>query len=590
VGELAKYNIELELDKLRIRNIMDGGPEGIMAIMAWNKGRQDGASAASLGEDLPSVNMMASGVERLGQKVGQIPTLKMPFGPKDEDNARSSAEVRERLVQSWDHMSVMRLQFPQIGRWLPGYGSYSWKLCPKHDPVTRQRYPHAELRDPFDTWTGWLGPMQDPTDIAYRRVVPLAALEKIYPRDDWRVLEERVKGQPDSVMYGTPRNRGWEGPRHGVAVIEYICSEGTYVCVPEAGVVVDYYPNILTTGLPFVYKKRISFNRLVSQYHHIIGLSAQQAKLNILALIAAEDATFRETNIIGEMEGNTYEKGRDAVNHYTRGTTIDRPTGGEGVAQLFAQIDRVTAMLRIGAAYDEGSDSLAARGGFITGRGQDALRDPVEANIKEYHTIITVGTEELDTKRLEWEQEMEKGEKKRVFWIEGGAGIEELYEPDKDIDGNWRSHRVYGLMATWDDPSKIVTALQLLQGEIIDVTEIQDNLDGLQDAAQMNQRMRRQKAEKTLMFALEQRAVNNDPAATMALIEIRDTPNDIGEILTKFFTPAEPQMSPEEAALAQQDQGLEPPGGVPTVQTILSRLTGGGQAEGGVQTVGTNVA
>ena len=57
-------------------------------------------------------------------------------------------------------------------------------------------------------------------------------------------------------------------------------------------------------------------------------------------------------------------------------------------------------------------------------------------------------------------------------------------------------------------------------------------------------------------------------------------------------------MSPEEAAMAQGGlggppgmggPGLEANSPPPDVQTILSRLTGGGQAEGGAQTVGTNV-
>lgn len=596
VDQLARLNFDEQGEKTRIRAICDGGPEGIAAIMAWEKGRQERKRKAEpLGHDLPAVNMIASGIDRVAQKVGRAPALKLPHGPQDKDDLRVAAEKRERMVESWDHQSILELQFPQVGRWLPGYGSFSWVIRSKLDPVTRQTFPHAELRDPYDTWTGWLGPTQHPDDIAYRRIVPISALERIYPRDDWGIISDRVGQKTDSVMYGTPRDRGWEGKASGVCVLEYFCGDGTYVCVPEAEVVLDYYPNILDTGIPVVYGKRPSFNRLRSQYHHVIGLSAMMAKLNVLALIASEDATLKELNIFGELEGNTYRRGRKQQNFLAANARVERGPMSENIAQLFGQIDRVEDQLRIGAAYDKGSDSLAARGGFITGRGQEALRDPIDANIDEYHRVIRVATEQLDTKRLEWEEKYGGNQRKRVFWIEGGVGVEETYNPSKDIAGMWRSKRLYGMMATWDDASKIVSGLQLLQGEVIDVEEFQANLDGLDELVTLNRRIRKKKAEKTLMFALEQQAVNGDQRATMALVEIRKSPEDMETILDKYFTPSEPEPSPEEQAMmAAQGMGPggleEPPGAIPQVQTILSRLTGGGEAEGGVQTVGTNVA
>ena len=73
----------------------------------------------------------------------------------------------------------------------------------------------------------------------------------------------------------------------------------------------------------------------------------------------------------------------------------------------------------------------------------------------------------------------------------------------------------------------------------------------------------------------------------MALVAILDKPKDAVKTLKKLFTPEEPQMSPEEAAMAQ---GLGPggpggPGGPnpleggppPAVQTIMAQM----EAEGG---------
>ena len=63
-----------------------------------------------------------------------------------------------------------------------------------------------------------------------------------------------------------------------------------------------------------------------SQFHHVIGLMANMAKINVLSVIAMEDAVFTETNIIGEIESGQYKKGRFAVNYLTPGSQISKPT------------------------------------------------------------------------------------------------------------------------------------------------------------------------------------------------------------------------------------------------------------------------
>ena len=44
----------------------------------------------------------------------------------------------------------------------------------------------------------------------------------------------------------------------------------------------------------------------------------------------------------------------------------------------------------------------------------------------------------------------------------------EKYNPSSDIMGSYKTRRVYGAMAGYDEPQKIVTGLQLLQAGIID--------------------------------------------------------------------------------------------------------------------------
>jgi hypothetical protein len=197
--------------------------------------------------------------------------------------------------------------------------------------------------------------------------------------------------------------------------------------------------------------------------------------------------------------------------------------------------------------------------------------------------------ETLDTRRLEWEEKNEGSLKKRVFYIDGSKTGEEQYVPNVDIGGSWRSRRVYGMMATWDDNSKIVAGLQLLQGGIIDTLTMQENLDGLDDVAKINQRINQDRARQDLFAALEQMAAQGDPRAAMVLVQIMDKPDQTIAILKKFFTPEQPEMSPEEQAMAQQgapgeEMAIGPP---PSVQSVLTELEASGVTGGGVQTVQT---
>jgi len=609
---LREENNNYADDRWRVRQIMNGGPQGIAAIMAWDQGKGTSGKLSALGHDLPAVNMMASGVERLAQKVGEPPSLQMPYGTRDSDTARREAETREHIVEGWDHMSRLRLQFPQIGRWLPGYAFYAWVIRPRRDKVTGQLWPHLELRDPFDSWPGYFGVEQQPVEIAFRRDVPIEVLKHTYPEHDWDgMLRKREKKQsgsdgryllPSGQATGTESS--WEGRGGGTQVLEYYCDEGTYVCVPEFALVLDFAPNICSTGPMFVVGKRFSFDRLQSAYHHVIGLVAQQAKFNVLALIATEDGVFRETNIIGgDVESGDYEKGRGAINYLTTGTQLERPAG-DSTFGIFQQIDRLERQLRIGAAYDTGSDSIAQQGGFITGQGQRELRNPVDVNIDEYQKVIGAALEMADTRRLEWEERHEKSKNKRLFYIEGNRAKAETYVPLEAIAGHWRSRRIYGMMAGWDDNSKIVAGLQLMQAGVIDATTMRENLKGLDNLPLVEDRTLAERARNDLFAMLEAAAQQVDPmtgqpnaTAAMALQQIEEHPDRTTQIFKKFFTPAPPQPTPEEAgAMAPgMPPGMPgvPPGEAelgpgPTVQTVLSEMEANGRTGGGVQTVAVN--
>ena len=105
--------------------------------------------------------------------------------------------------------------------------------------------------------------------------------------------------------------------------------------------------------------------------------------------------------------------------------------------------------------------------------------------------------------------------------------------------------------------------------------KLQENLDGLDNISQIQNRVNAEKAENVLFESLMAQAAQGNAQATMAAIEIRKNPQNMTTILDKFFTPEEPEMTPEEAALAGVGGPPQLPQQEPNIADVLAQLGGG---------------
>ena len=214
-------------------------------------------------------------------------------------------------------------------------------------------------------------------------------------------------------------------------------------------------------------------------------------------------------------------------------------------------------------------------------------------HVREYQQVLAEAIEELDAKRLEYDESMFGNTRKPIAGYHKGTAYKESYTPNSDIKEFYTTRRVYGVMAGFDEPQKIITGLQLKQQGIIDTQTLQENMDGLDNITKIQQRISSEKAETVLFESLMAQAAQGDPKATMAAIEIRKTPQNMSKILDKYFTPEEPEMSEDELALAGQG-GLpqQIPAQEPDIATVLAGLAGapGGPGPGGPVLPGGPVA
>src|SRR6056300_196135 len=571
VYELIAQHADVISEKDKIRAIMNGGADGIKALLGKDMRDMDY-------KQIPAPNLLMSALDRLAQKLGRAPDLKVDiFNDKDSERATKRAEKLERIVHAYDEQQKLELQLPQVGRWLPGYGFAVWVLKEKKD-ANGIPYPYAEIKDPYLCYPGYFGDGQQPKELAIVQRVPHKSLAEMYPNHANMILDD-VPNENQTLAYMSSYDKGWANQSgSGMVVAEYYDKDGTYILLPEKMEIIDFIPNPLKSGPRFVVAKRFAFDQMQGQFHHVIGLMANMAKINVLSVIAMEDAVFTETNIIGEIESGQYKKGRLSVNYLTPGSQVSKPTNNLPY-QLFQQIDRLERHLRLGSAYPVSDDGQSPNA-FVTGRGLEELGQSASLHVREYQVVLKDALEQIDTKRLEWDEIMYSKMRKPLAGFRNGTAFKETYVPGKDIAEMYKTRRIYGVMAGFDEPQKIITGLQLKQQGIIDKQTLQENMDGLDNISQINSRINAERAENVLFESLMAQAAQGNPKATMAAIEIKKNPQNINKILEKFYTPEGDEMSPEEEALAAGPQQQQPQGPPPGLQQVLAQVAaqqGGGQ-------------
>lgn len=554
--ELKAANRLGQIDRGRIRDIMNGGSKAIRALVP-------GTSV----ENAPYANYMLSAGERLAQKLGRPPTIrKEPPISSDSERAAKGAEKLARIVTAFDEVAKLPMLLPQIGRWLPGYGFVP--LIVRHGTSRDgSPYPIMEMRDPYEAYPAEWGVGQQPRDIAFCRVMSRSTLAEMYPEHKGTLYKQQQRSA-GGVLLDNNLGRGgqpsWANQTGGgVELYEYYDRAGCWWVVPECNLLLSHVPNLMTRP-QFYVMKRYSFDALGGQFDHIVGLMAAMARMNLLLVIATEDSVFAETNVYGEtVQGDNYHKGRDAVNWLSQGTRVEKP-GSQIPFQAFQFLSQFERQLRIVGSYPVTDDSLSPNS-FVTGRGLEELTASNDLHVREYQTVIADGLVEIDSLRLEWDEIYYPDRAKPMAGIRHGSPFAETYTPTTHIKGDYTTRRVYGAMAGFDEPAKIATGLQLLAAEIIDDETMMENVDGLEHLSKIKERIRTKKDEALMDELLAQMAVNGDQRVLE--LKIQEMPDgDRKRLYEQVFL--QQQEAPPEQASAEMP-GFESP---EDTFTALSRM------------------
>ncbi len=575
ISQLRQLHSYRDREKELIRAVCSGPEEGLKALL----GDLNGVNPYSV----PAANLVLSGMQRLAQKIGRPPDLRIdPPINNDKERARKAAEKRARIQTSWDEQDDLEGLLYQSGMWLPGYAFTAWVV---KEGVTDDGHPYPQTinLDPYGTYPAASVHGRQPSDLAYVYQVSARDLVERYPEHRIAILGQRTSGgavlldpftYPASTGSWSGGGSQWNSPGGGaLEVAEYYDRDGCWVCVPEKKLVLEYYPNPLESGPQFVVTSRFSFNRPVGQYDHTLGLQASIAHFGSLAVLALKEGVFAERNITGEVLSGQYRTGYRAVNYLSPGSTVERPTTNLPY-QLFQEVDRLERQFRTTAGYAVTDDAVSPAA-QATGQGIDRLNAGIDLEVKQYLSRLRRSLQLRDRKQQEWMDRNYPTQTIPIAGVRGGSPFAETYTPGKDIKGDYRTRRTYGAMAGLDDSQKIVGLLQLVQGDLLDRTSAIEELDlGGRSVTQIEERIEDGKIRRTLMEAMATGAPM-DPRVAMTLIEMLPE-SEFKTAAKKFWTPDEPEMSPEEEAMAMGGPPAGPLGPPPLPAEVMALLAGGG--------------
>lgn len=305
-----------------------------------------------------------------------------------------------------------------------------------------------------------------------------------------------------------------------------------------------------------------------------------------------------------------------------------RTSNPQGVARVrldipddvFAVAEQLDRAVKEGSRYPE-ARSGGISGNIVTGKGVEALAGTLNTQVKTMQTVIGMALEEATELCFQLDVTLWPNVQKKITGVLTGKPYELTYTPAKDIGDSYGCKVTYGFASGQTPAQALVALLQLRGDELIsrDTTrrQLPFDLDPEEEQRQVDAEGLSAALRQGLM-GLEQMlgpmvAQQQDPIPMLTsvakLIQLRKKGKSIEDAAIEAFTPPEkpegeelppdaavgapgappgPGMGPggPELPPGVRDNGLTegvaygqaggPPGGMPAIQGLLSRLRGQG--------------
>jgi hypothetical protein len=398
-----------------------------------------------------------------------------------------------------------------------------------------------------------------------------------------------------------------------VTVYRYMDAHQILVYVKErSDLVLERFENRLGK-CPVVVAVRPSYDdNMRGQFDDILGVQAARALLMRLSLEAYEKNV--QAPIAAPEDVQEINIGPDAIMRSATPEKIGRvDLSVKGNEMMESQA--LENELRTGSRYPE-ARSGDVKGSIVTGRGVEALMGGFDTQVKQAQMVFGECLRKVTMLCFEMDEVYWPNKAKTIRGIAEGTPFEQTYVPSKDIAGDYTCDVTYGMLAGMDPSRGLVFMLQALGAGLVDKGTVQRQMPWDIDVTQLQQNIeieRLREAGLQGILALSSSIgeliqqggdANSILSALGKSIQDRQKGKSIEDCLMNF-TPPPPKEQGGEAPGPEEMPGMEggpeggppgqggppglggntpvgqqgmTPGGKPTLQMLMSKLSAGAPA------------
>ena len=397
-----------------------------------------------------------------------------------------------------------------------------------------------------------------------------------------------------------------------VEIIRYYDKDQSVVYIPSRqNLVLSQAKNPLGKMMVVVAKRPTVDGEMRGQFDDVLGIQLLRNRFAMLAMEAAEKSV--QAPIVLPQDVQELQLGGDAVIRTSNPAGVRRveltlPQGAFTEQQLLNQ------ELRVGARYPEGrTGNIDAS--IVTGQGVQALMGAFDTQVKSAQAIFATALRDVISLCFEVD-EMFFDEVKTIRGVDAGSPYALEYKPSKDIKKDYSADVRYGMLAGLNPAQGLIFMLQALGGKLISKDMAMRELPFNVNVTQEQEKIEVEDMRNALIGSLQaytqaipqMAAAGQDPSDIVRkiadVIKSRQKGQAIEDAIEEIFAPQAQQVPPA-GAQSQVEQtspapAAAPVGGptpeqgmaelppaeqAPDIQSLLSSLTSGGEANASVRTI-----
>ena len=526
----------------------------------------------------------------LSEVMAPLPAINCSAANAVNDRARKFADKRTRIASNYFNHSDLAVQMYSGADWYITYGFVPFMV----ELDEEAKLPRIRIENPigsypeFDRYGRCVA-------FAKRYTMTLGELCSQFPEYDSQILGRAGYDQDLTAQ---------------TEMIRYYDKDQSIIYLPEKGnLVLSRAANPLGKMTVVVARRPSIDGEMRGQFDDVLGIQLLRNRFALLAMEAAEKSV--QAPIVLPQDVQELQLGGDAVIRTANPAGVRRvelsiPQGAFAESQLLNQ------ELRSGTRYPEGrSGNIDAS--IVTGQGVQALMGAFDTQVKSAQAIFASALRDVISICFEVDEKIYPVQK-TIRGVDSGSPYEITYTPTKDIKGDYSADVRYGMLAGLNPAQGLVFMLQALGGGLISkdlaMRELPFSINVTQELEKIEVEQMRQALLGSLTAytqAIPAMATQGgDPTEIVqkiaAVIKARQKGQALEDAIEQTFAPAE-QVPPAGAAPAAVEQTSPAPAGAPVggalppevnaagqptppdIMSIISTLSGSGQAGGSVRNV-----